>query len=196
MGGKRIHFSTEDLISIINELESKNVYRNLFELQTAVANSEWGRSIGISAANVYNYISKFKIEVKTVRGKKGDGLARLHSGATVRMTTAEKWKDNPLAQESLKATRAEIENLCGKTRHKNLLDKFEAGSRKAKDAIICLSCTGGMTSEIKHCELIACPNFLYRPWKAENNDDELVQLEIDDVPTVEQVNKDESQPTN
>lgn len=184
MGGPRVNVDKEKFIATLNDLENKNTYRNWHEMQTAVANSEYGRSIGISPANCYSYIIKFGITPKTERGKKGGGLERLHSSEKVKMTTAEKWKDNPLAQKSIKEVRAEIEGFCGKTRYKNLLDKFEAGSRKAKDTLICLGCCAGNASEVRNCELLNCPNWLWRPWKAENNDDELLDVEIDDVPIV------------
>ncbi len=186
MGGKHISVCKETFIQTLNDVENTNTFPNWKTMQEGVANSVYGRSIGISAANVYQYILKWGITPKTPRGKRGAGLKRLHDpNNTVRMCRSDKWKNSPVAMDSLKEVRKDVEHLTGKARFASLLEKFEAGSMKSSIALHCITCAGGSTAEVRNCEIRSCPLFNFRPYKAENNDDELADILIDDVPMEE-----------
>lgn len=191
MGGKRIVVDKTLFLAALEEVENKQTFRNWAEMQSAVANSSYGMSVGLSSGNVYQYILKFGITPKTPKGKRGAGIARLRdSNNTVRISRADKNK-SPTAQESIKEVRRSVHAICGsKTpRYYNLMNKFEAGSMKAAISLQCLQCCGGEAVEVRNCEIKSCSLWLLRPWKAENNDDELAEILVDDV--VEESNTEE-----
>ena len=184
MGGIRLKMDLSKMKSTITKIDTEGDFRNWSEMQAAVANSEYGREVGISAPNVYNFINKHKLEIKTPRAKRGDGLKRLRSSTnTVKTTRGEKFKNDEKAQESIKATRRDIKFLCGSKapRYFNILNKLENGSMKAGVAVACLQCMAGDAKEVRDCDIIGCGLHLFRPWKKENNDDELGEIIIDDV---------------
>jgi ribosomal protein S17 len=193
VGGPRIKIDEAKFVATVHELESKNTYRNMFELQKAVANSSYGMELGINPPNVYQYIRKYKIQLKTKAGKVGDSLLAVRLAPTIRMSKAEQWKNNPEATEWLAAMRQEIEGTCRDiepdgsikvnknklNRFRKILTKAENGSVKALIAANCIQCCAGETVEIRECGCISCPFFMMRPWKG--HDSEFSELEVDDV---------------
>lgn len=180
MGGKRLVYDAEKLKSIILDLDTNGNFSKWSALQEAVANSPYGLEIGISVPNVYNFILKYKLNIKTPRGKKGLTFAS-GTRTTVRISRGDKWKNNPVAQEVLKDVRQEMEFMCGKSKCDGLLKRFEKGSMKAAIALQCLNCAGGSSAEVRNCEITSCPLYLLRPWQSQRNDDVNAELIIDDV---------------
>lgn len=193
MGGKRLLIDEAKFVALVNELEGKNTYRNMFELQKAVANSPYGMELGINPPNVYQYIRKFKIQLKTKAGKVGDSLIAARLAPAIRMSKAEQWKNNPAATEWLVSMRKEVEGTCRDiepdgtikvnkqklNRFRKILTKAENGSVKALIAVNCIQCTAGETTEVRECGCVSCPFFMMRPWKG--NDSEYSDVEVDDV---------------
>jgi len=178
MGGKRIAVNRELFIKTVNDLEANNTYANLFALQQAVADSQYGKEIGISNINVYQYLKKWDVQLKTQKGKKGAGLARLHDkNNVVRLSGAAKLNSDPKAIEWLENVIAMLRKIHS-SRYESLIEKIRNGSKKARMAAKCIECSNGYHAEIKNCVCIDCPLFLDRPYK--ENDDELASIEVDD----------------
>jgi hypothetical protein len=185
MGGKRITIDKAKFIQTVNDLEASNTYANMFALQQAVADSQYGKEIGISNINVYQYLKKWDVQLKTQKGKKGGGLARLHDKTNVvRLSRAEKISSDPKAvewfNEVSKALRA-----IHKVRYEGLIQKIKNGSLKARISANCIICTNGYHAEIKFCSCTDCPLYLDRPYH--ENDDELASIEVDDELTKDDV---------
>lgn len=193
MGGVHINVDVEKLKSVIQELENKTTFSSMSELQHAVSNSEYGSLIGISPANVYNYIKKHNIQLKTKPGKRGHGLNKMHNAGIVRISRGDKWKDDPDAQSWISGVRKYFRRLCtdvsvkdvGKStvnkqkagRFDKMCDRLEGGSFKAAIALMCVSCCAGVTNEVKNCEIKDCPLYQLRPWKS--GDNEFAEVELD-----------------
>jgi hypothetical protein len=179
MGGKHIVVDRSKFEAAIAELESQKTFENMFQLQEAVAKSPYGLSVGIKTGNVYQYIRKWNVQIKTKAGKRGAALARLHDKTNVvKMTRGEKIENDPKAQTWIQGVRREVKSLCGHNagRFAKVLDRLEKGSLKAAIAVQCITCSGGDTNEVKHCACTACPLYQFRPYK--ENDDSLAILEI------------------
>lgn len=191
MGGPRIFVDENRFRATIAELENKTSFNSMYELQEAVANSEYGSSISITPANVYNYIRKWGIQLKTKAGKPGCGLAKVHTAGVVRIPRGEKWKEDTKAQEWISDVRVHMKGLCtnitgvNKTsvdkqklgRINKMCDKLESGSLKAAIALMCVSCCAGEIGEVKCCNITSCPLYQLRPWK--ETDNEFANVELD-----------------
>lgn len=181
MGGRRITVEQDKLVKVINDLENQKTYSSLIQLQNDVVNSEYGRQIGITAPNVYNYIKKWNIQIKTKAGRGTDSLSRLrNSSNVVRVTRGEKIQQDPQGQTWIQAVRNHFKFLCGNKlgRFQKSLTKLEAGSLKAAVGLKCVECCGGDTIEIRECVCMDCPLYYFRPYK--QGDDHLASIEIDD----------------
>lgn len=155
----------------------------MFALQQAVADSVYGKEIGISTINVYQYIKKWNIQIKTQKGKRGDGLVRLHDKTNVvRLSRAEKLQNNPKALEWFDRVSKSLRKLHS-SRYEGLIQKIRNGSLKARIAANCILCSGGYHEEIKNCACDDCPLLLDRPYK--ESDDHTAMIEVDDELTKE-----------
>jgi hypothetical protein len=185
LGGKRITVDKTLFIKTINELEAKNTYSNMFALQQAVAASPYGMQIGISNVNVYQYLKKWDVQLKTQKGKRGDGLTRMHDKTNVvRLSGADKLSTEPKAIEWLANVTAMLRKIHP-SRYESLIEKIKNGSRKARMAAKCIECSNGYHVEIKSCVCIDCPLFLDRPYK--ESDDEQASIEVDDELTKDDI---------
>lgn len=175
MGGLRVNVDRDQFIKVINELEAQNTYDNMSALQEAVANSVYGSSIRITPQNVYNYIRKWDIKVKTPKAARGN--KNLVPRNIVRLSRSEKMKNNPKAIEWLAKVSDRLRKIHP-TRYEGLIKKIANGSLKARIAANCITCCNGYHEEIKYCQCDDCPMFLDKPYN--ENDDANAIIEVDD----------------
>lgn len=157
MGRTKVNVNKNELLSVINDLESKCTFSSLSDLYKAVEASEWARKHNppLTSSVILLRINEYKIPTKTTKGKKF--LASIDSKPIA---------DKKLTSET-KEWIAAIRGRMDKKFHKLIL-KAANGSKKARIKLKCLDCSGETISEIKNCKLMTCGIWLDRPYQTTN----------------------------
>lgn len=176
------------LSSVIEHLENTQTFTNQSKLFEAVASSDWGKSIGITASVVYLRINEFKIPIKTQKGKKG-------SGATLAQWRAE---GNPVVRRRKRRpsiTHPQTYEVLRKkvpTKYLPLLEKAANGSMKATTKLYCLGCCGYERFEVKNCTAVGCLYYPHRPFQDAVSEEDMDKEIQDAVVSAEEEGDSES----
>lgn len=159
-GRKKLELNKDELQKVITELENNNVFANYGELLVAVEATDWAKNMSprpLKAPVVYQRIKELNIACHTKPGKRGN--VNLRKSTTdgqpvVRVTRGEK---NKKFSSSFAAMKAEFPD-----KYHSVIDKAQAGSLKATNKLMCLSCTNFQVLEVKNCTCISCPLYPVR----------------------------------
>jgi len=170
----------EKLVEAISQIEGDNgIEGGITELCKQVAkryNRNVCPDIPLTHSVVGLRIREWGLPIKTKGGRgrrKGTPMSEAHKAALKKgrarntKSRAEKFKESPVAQESLAEMRRNTP-----PRFHNVLESVEQGSRTAAVKLHCLECSGWITSEVRKCECNHCSLFLFRPYQGKVEADE------------------------
>jgi len=108
-------------------------------------------------------LAEFKIDPKTPKAKRGDGLKQ--GIKTTRVPRADKLKSK-YAKSVLEIWENNLPvSYRIKEKGKSLIRNVRKGSMSAVIKAKCLDCCAGEEQEIRMCNIKSCPLYLYRPFK-------------------------------
>jgi hypothetical protein len=143
----------------IENLELKQQFTNRSELFQAVSNSNWGKSVGISPSLVYLRVNEHGLQLKTPVGKRGRSSIGRVPGQTRNNRKKEYIAQNSQCLQMMLKEHRELPLI------ENIVEKIGKGSLKTAVKLKCLECSGLNKSEVKWCQVKACPLWLFRPYK-------------------------------
>jgi hypothetical protein len=173
MGRAGLVIKADDLKAQIIALEAKQTFENRSRLFNAICKTEWaqtivdtlGRAKIPNAANIYQYVIKYKLEniIKTPQGKRGNP----HIGE--RLTSSERksrMEKRPGFLQTMAHLKFDIKNHFGSIPEskQKLLDKAAAGNKSACIKLKCLECSCWKASEAAQCTVYGCPLYLINPY--------------------------------
>lgn len=165
-GRKPLNLDRAELVKIIEELESKNVYENRRSLFEDVGKHPLLVERNIKQNTAQTKASMWKIPLKTKSGK-GAGLAHTNNfGPTDnRQTRRDKFANSPTLSSA-------IVKLSKYTpvRFRPLVSKLREGSMVAALRLKCLDCMNYQTSEITRCPITDCSLWAFRPYQKEGDE--------------------------
>lgn len=143
---------------------------DLFQKVSDVYNKRTDQSC--SWATLANIALKNDLEMKTPKGKKGQGLRR-----GKRTTKAEKFQKNPAIVEAIEKMQQSIPRSLQK-RYLPVIEKVREGSRTAAVKLKCLDCSGWQPKEVRNCLCHDCPLWAFRPYQGGAEDDGVVEESV------------------
>lgn len=184
MGRAGLVIKANELKAQILAVEATQTFENRSRLFDAICKTEWaktivdtlGRSKVPNAANIYQYVVKYKLEgvIKTPQGKRGN--PGIHTAGT-RKARADKIKSRPeFAKVKLELTKAVAWVNGGepsksghygkqlKEPRLKLVNKVLGGSQTAAIKAMCLTCCGNQASVAGDCKSYHCPLWMFNPF--------------------------------
>jgi len=161
MGRIKVAVNRVDLLQQIKSVESKSNFSTRNDLANAVADTDWAKHNGITAPVVISRIKEFSLdgEIATKKGKrgrqKGVVLSKEHKA---KLLAGRKNKDFVCLNY------AELKRSFSSSKA-GLIDRVAKGSLRAAIKAQCLSCCNEDTNEIRHCTVVNCPLYSFRPYK-------------------------------
>lgn len=176
MGRKKVEIPRKGFIETIQKLENAKDYPNQAALFRDVADSEFGRKHGITAAIVPSRVKEFKVKLKTKPGKRGRPGGVPNQNRGVRTKRADKFAAH-FGDDFEK-----MKKLYPARFHKTI-DQLAKGSMKAAVKLNCVACVGygdndnSLAEDIGNCNMgLKCSLFPFRPYqgkaKVAKEDDE------------------------
>lgn len=161
----KLEIPAKRLQSEINDIEAAQTFTNRQQLFDAIAKTNWAASFQpkpLTVSVIASRFTEFNLTCKTPKGVKGrpKGYKREDAIKVPRIKRADKWAADPDAAHSIESVR-----LTTEPAYHHLVDKLAAGSARAAIGLKCIDCCGGVQSEVKRCELVACPLYNLRLWK-------------------------------
>jgi hypothetical protein len=152
-GRKPIQVEKGVFQDIVSLLETTKGFGNRSALWSAVAETEWAKSIGLSAQVAMLKAKAFGLVIKTPLGQKG----RQKGCGPVK--NAGKRKPKVMALPVVEALKKEFPSMHTK------IDRAAAGSLKAAIGMKCLDCSNGGKKEVSLCPINDCPLWHVRPYQ-------------------------------
>jgi len=147
---KKISVDKELFIQCIKVLESKFRYSKKSELYEAISRKYFELTkVKLQPGLIGLRIANWNIPIKTAGG-------RLSPVKNTENSPKQKINTEEVAKSLYKSTPEQYHNLV-----KRILN----GSRTAAIKLHCLECAGFQPNEVRHCEILRCANYLYRPYK-------------------------------
>ena len=137
------------LTKTLKHLTEKTRYTDRMVLVAAITHQLRKQDATIKLTEVSAAIKKFKINLPLV-------------------APADQTRQDKLANDVER--RLHIKRLRAITpeRYQVLVDRIERGSRAASDKLGCLQCANYCVAEIRHCGLMDCAHWWYRPFRPRN----------------------------
>lgn len=159
MGRSSLVVKATELQNIIDQLEAKQTFINMSELQDAIADTPWAKDIrnekhairGLSPQMVYIKIKEFGLTTKTKAGKKG----RVAGAPVVKTSRREKLAKNPRMKQFAKDITSEINTGEVPDTYKKAADGAIAGEMRGCVKLMCGQCFG-YTGNEKSCDNTRC----------------------------------------
>lgn len=158
MGRSKLVVAKHELEAVIHKLESENTFTNPSELYIKVSETDWAKGIvnslgvkkGLNPSSVYQRVKELKIQIKTLKGKRGRVKGFGLTG--VRTSRSEKMSNNP---EITKALNVLAKSVPQTDNYKARVAKIRAGSMKAAVTLNCQECCC-FTREHMLCDVYTC----------------------------------------
>jgi hypothetical protein len=156
-GRKPIPVTALDLQNTISQIEQGGAFASRSALWDAVANTDWAKSIGLTAQVAMLKAKSFALQIKTPVGRRG----RLPGQGPVNVTGKRtKRKRIPLDMVPT------LKRMFNESLHSRI-DRAAAGSLKAAVALMCVDCSGGSKKEVSLCGIRTCPLWGFRPFQGD-----------------------------
>jgi len=177
-GKKAIQVDRYILTKAIEDIEKDGPLSNQKELWIKACElynqKSSGPTISFSVVQLRAREWKLKIKTKSAKGRHGpmseEHKERFLAARGKRTSRKDKFKTDPEIQEHFVQLRIRTPE-----RFHQIIDLIERGSRTASQKLKCLDCACYQTAEIRRCDIIACPQWAFRPYQGKTEADEDVQ---------------------
>lgn len=150
-GRKKLAITREELQGVVDQLEAETPFTSRAALWQAVAGTEWAKNLiprPLTAQVAMLRAKELGVTVKTACGE----IGKPREG-----------RDKKSFVLPLKVI--EISKRETPSKYHDVLERANAGSRKAAMKLKCLECSGWSQNEVAHCEIYGCALWQFRPYK-------------------------------
>ena len=150
MGRKAIIIDKNKMQECIRALETNEKFTGHSTLFARVA-----ASFGVSPAFIVQKVKLWGLVITTSKGKRGRSdihKSAPHTGRRTKRSIQVSYQQAVRQEFAGAGLDKRVEGAC-------------AGSLKSAIALKCFDCCAGERDEVRHCEIVACPLWAYRPWR-------------------------------
>jgi hypothetical protein len=161
--------NAKEFQNVVNELESKNTFKNIGELWKAIEETSWAKSLKprpLTFSVAMIRAKELGITTKTLPGKRGK-----EKGSTLTEEHKAALKEGRKNKKKISTTHKKTFDAMRKTMPNRipLIIRAEQGSKNAFIKLNCLDCSDNQPSEVKYCQCYDCPMFPIRPYQKSKN---------------------------
>ncbi len=162
MSRKIIPVNAMILNEIIQDLESKKSYNNRSELYKDIA-AEYCQKQNtdkVTPSVIYLRCKQWDLKMNTPIGKRGRVGGIPFNTTRIRTSRAEKFSQNSVLANAIKKI-----DFITPIQYKPVVKRIKNGSMKAAIQLKCLDCSDFQSTEVRNCECVECPLWVFRPYK-------------------------------